>query len=78
MNDSDVDAPGHDPYTEALNASRLRKRIVAVTSRAPKPVPVQCADGSVMLRGRRRVDRSQDAADRRSGDRRRGRPEATV
>lgn len=75
MNDNDVDAPGHDPYTEALNASRLRKRIAAVTSRAAKPVPVQRADGAVMLRGRRCVDRSQDALDRRAGDRRREQPE---
>ena len=78
MNDNDVDAPGHDPYIEALNASRLRKRIAAVTSRAVKLAPVQRADGAVMLRGRRRVDRTQDASDRRLRNRRRERPATNV
>ena len=70
MIEGDGNASGHDPYTEALNAKRLSKRIAAVTNRAPKPVSVVRADGTVLLRGRRRVDRSKDAADRRAGERR--------
>ncbi len=70
MIEGDEDASTHDPYTEALNAKRLSKRIAAVTNRLPKPVPVLRADGTVLLRGRRRVDRSKDAMDRRSGERR--------
>ena len=70
MIEGDGDASGHDPYTEALNAKRLNKRIAAVTNRAPKPVPIHRADGTMLLRGRRRVDRCKNAADRRSGERR--------
>ena len=71
MIEGDGDASGHDPYVEALNAKRLSKRIMAVTNRVPKPAPVVQADGTVLLRGRRRLDHSKDAIDRRSGERRR-------
>ena len=71
MIEGDGDASGHDPYVEALNAKRLSKRIMAVTNRVPKPAPVVRADGTVLLRGRRRLDHSKDAIDRRSGERRR-------
>ena len=70
MIEGDGDASGHDPYVEALNAKRLSNRIMAVINRVPKPLPVMRADGTVLLRGRRRLDRSKDAPDRRSGDRR--------
>ena len=75
MNDSAGDAPGHDPYTEAVNAGRLRKRIAAVTSRAPNrfrssaPTARSCCGGaaaSIAARRRRTaVQATADAGDRR-------------
>ena len=66
----DTDADTIDPYAEAFAAKRLRTRIATVINRVPKPVPVARADGTVLLRGRRRTDRTKEAADRRSGERR--------
>ena len=70
MIDGEVDDAGQTFYADALNAKRLSKRIAAVTNRVPKPVPVPRADGTVLLRGRRRADRLKTAADRRGGERR--------
>ena len=55
MIDGEVDDAGQTSYADALNAKRLSKRIAAVTNRVPKPVPVPRADGTVLLRGRRRA-----------------------
>ena len=71
MNDSEADAARHDFYAEAMDAQRLKARISAVIGRAAKAVSVSRDDGTVLLRGRRRIDRAPDASDRRSQDRRR-------
>lgn len=65
-----IDTDPIDPYAEAIAAKRLRTRIATITNRTPRPVPVARADGTVLLRGRRRTDRSTNAVDRRSGERR--------
>ena len=69
MNDNDEASP-RDTHTEAVDALRLKARITAVIGRIPKPVPVNRDDGTVLLKGRRRIDRAPDAADRRSSERR--------
>ncbi len=66
-----TDETAPDPYVDAFNAERLRKRIAAVLRRAPKAVPVALANGTTLLRGRRRADRDVEAVDRRGGERRR-------
>lgn len=70
MDDGEGGDDRRTSYADELNAQRLSRRIAAVTHRASKPVPVLRADGTVLLRGRRRVDRDQEAGDRRAGERR--------